>query len=141
MAKTIDDGVRHANECWQAKFNCAESVLRGVCHAQEIELPDTAKRMATPFGGGIGRSEDTCGALTGGVLAIGACIGRISASEDRLKSYDAAGQLFKMFSTRFGSAVCKDLNKGDFKSPEHRVRCGNFVEVATRLTLEILRQH
>jgi len=121
-------------------FNCAESVLRGVCFAQEIELPDIAKKMATPFGGGIGRSEDLCGALAGGVLAIGADIGRASADEDRLRSYDAAGELHKRFLGAFGSTQCKVLNKGDFKSPEHRARCGHFVEECTMFTINVLRK-
>ena len=96
--------------------------------------------MATPFGGGIGRSEDVCGALAGGVLAIGASIGRTRPEDDRLRSYDAAGELHKKFQTTFGSTSCKVLNRGDFKSPEHRVRCGRFVEECTKFTIEILRK-
>ena len=96
--------------------------------------------MATPFGGGVGRSEDICGALAGGVMAIGAAIGRTEAEDDRLRSYEAAGKLHKSFCEEFGSSQCRVLNKSDFKSPEHRVRCGRFVEGATRITLQILRE-
>ena len=129
-----------ARKCWDDKLNCAESVLRGVCHAQEIDLPDTAKRMATPFGGGVGRSEDICGALTGGVMALGACLGRLSPEEDRLKSYDAAGRLYKLFGEKLGSTSCRELNKSDFKSPEHRTRCGKIVVECTRLTIGVIRE-
>lgn len=138
--RTIEDGVKRAQESWGEKFNCAESTLRGICHAQGIELTDQAKMMATPFGGGVGRSEDICGALTGAVLGIGAVMGRRSAEEDRLRSYDAAGKLYKRFQERFESTCCKVLNKSDFKSPDHRVRCGEFVSEATRLALEVIRE-
>jgi len=138
--RTPEEGIRHAGECWASSLNCAESVLRGVCFAQSIELTDQAKRMATPFGGGIGRSEDVCGALVGGVLAIGVSLGRTAPEEDRLKSYEAAGKLFKAFQARFGSTGCKVLNKGDFKTPEHRTRCGEYVEGATKLAIRILRE-
>ena len=131
-------GVKHAKECWQSGFNCAESVLRGVCHARGVELPDGAKRMATPFGGGVGRSEDICGALVGGVLAIGAATGRTSPDEDKMRSYDAARDLFEEFRKRYGSTCCKVLNKSDFRSPEHRTRCGEFVEGATTMALQVL---
>ena len=83
---TVEEGVREARRCWEQKLNCAESVLRGVCYAQGIDLPDIAKRMATPFGGGVGRSEDICGALTGGVMAIGVCLGRTTPEEDKTRS-------------------------------------------------------
>jgi C_GCAxxG_C_C family probable redox protein len=135
-----EEGVAEAARCWSRGFNCAESVLRGVCRAQGIELTDQAMRMATPFGGGVGRSEDICGALAGGVMAIGAAIGRTEAEDDRLRSYEAAGKLHKSFCEEFGSSQCRVLNKSDFKSPEHRVRCGRFVEGATRITLQILRE-
>jgi len=135
-----EDGVAEASRCWSRGFNCAESVLRGVCHAQGIELTDQAMRIATPFGGGVGRSEDICGALAGGVMAIGAAIGRTEAEDDRLRSYEASGRLHESFCKEFGSSQCKVLNKSDFKSPEHRVRCGRFVEGATRIAIHILRE-
>lgn len=138
--KSVDEGVAEARNSWSQQFNCAESVLRGVCHAQGIELSDIAKKMATPFGGGIGRAEDVCGALAGGVLAIGANIGRTMPEQDRLRSYNAAGELHKKFLERFGSTSCKVLNNSDFKSPEHRVRCGGFVEECARFAIDILRK-
>jgi len=135
-----EEGVAEAARCWSRAFNCAESVRRGVCRAQGIELTDQAARMSTPFGGGVGRSEDVCGALAGGVMAIGAEIGRISVEDDRLRSYEAAGKLHKFFCEEFGASQCKVLNRSDFKSPDHRVRCGRFVEGATRITIRILRE-
>jgi C_GCAxxG_C_C family probable redox protein len=138
--RTLEEGVEHASECWTRQLNCAESVLRGVCFAQGIDLVDQARRMATPFGGGIGRSEDTCGALIGGVLAIGVSLGRTAPEQDRLRSYEAAGKLYKTFQARFGSTCCKVLNKGDFKTPEHRTRCGEYVRGGTKLAIQVLRE-
>jgi len=138
--RSVDDGVSEALRCWDSKLNCAESVLRGVCHAQGIVLPDTSKRMATPFGGGVGRSEDICGALTGGVMALGACLGRASPEEDKLRSYDAAGKLYGLFQERFKATSCRELNKSDFKSPEHRIRCGRFVGECARLAITVIRE-
>lgn len=138
--KSVEDGIEVAKQCWARQLNCAESVLRGVCFAQGIELPDIAKKMPMPFGGGVGRAEDLCGALAGGVLAIGADIGRTRAEGDKLRSYNAAGELHKKFLESSGSTSCKVLNKSDFKSPEHRVRCSRFVEECARFTIDILRK-
>jgi C_GCAxxG_C_C family probable redox protein len=114
--------------------------MRGVCHAQGIELVDQAKRAATPFGGGIGRSEDLCGAISGGVIAIGVCGGRALSSEDRLVSYDIGGRFYKLFVDKFRSDSCKVLNRSDFKSPEHRIRCGQYVSGATVAAIQALRE-
>lgn len=128
----IEGGVEHALDCWQRGFNCAESVMRGACRAERIDLSPQTLKVATPFGGGVGRSEDICGALTGGVLAIGVVLGRTEPTEDKLKSYDAAKELHDWFEKRFGSTLCMVLNRGDFKSPEHKKRCTRFVEEAAR---------
>jgi C_GCAxxG_C_C family probable redox protein len=139
--KSVEDGVAFSAKCWSDGYNCAESTLRGVCFAREVPLTDTAKRMATPFGGGIGRSEDLCGALTGGVLGIGAALGRLTLADDKLTSYDSAKRFYDSFRERFGAVRCCDLNKGDFKSQEHRERCGEFVREATRYALESMTRH
>jgi C_GCAxxG_C_C family probable redox protein len=105
-----------------------------------IRLTDQAMKMATPFGGGVGRSEDLCGAVAGGVLTTGIVLGRTDPTEDRLRSYDAAGKLHKRFFDEFGSTQCRTLNKSDFQSPAHRERCGRFVTEATRLAIEGLME-
>ncbi len=135
--RTVEEGVTHADECWERRFNCAESVLRGFCHARGVDLSEQAMRMATPFGGGVGRSEDLCGALAGGVLALGIALGRTEPEQDRLRSYEAARDLHRSFVHAFGSSECKVLNGGDFQSREHRVRCGGLVREACRMSIEI----
>lgn len=135
-----EDGQAHAAECFSRGHNCAESVLRGVLFAQGIEPSDLCLRMATPFGGGIGRSEETCGALTGGVMGVGACLGRTGPDGDKTRSYAAANRLFKGFVAAFGSARCRDINMGDFKSPEHRARCTRFVKEAAGLAILAIRE-
>lgn len=137
---TQEEGAMYAAECWSKGYNCAESVLRGICHGMHVDLPDRALMMATPFGGGVGRSEDICGALVAGVMAIGAIRGRTNPEQDKFTSYDAAGLLYRDFQGKFGSATCRILNKSDFKSPEHRERCGGIVREATSMTLRILKQ-
>lgn len=131
--------MKRAEECWKQGYNCAESTMRGVCHAQGIDLDDLSMKMATPFGGGVGRAQDLCGAISGAVMGIGAVRGRVLPSEDRLRSYDAAGKLHRRFVEEFGSSSCRVLNKGEFESSEHRKRCGRFVSGATRIAIEILR--
>jgi C_GCAxxG_C_C family probable redox protein len=137
--RSEEECVKYASECWDKGFNCAESAMRGVCYAYEIELPDVALKMATPFGGGIGRSEDACGAMTGSVLGIGAVLGRTEAKGNKKPSYEAAMELKSQFERRFESTQCKILNKGDFVSPVHDRRCKEFTLESVRIAYRILK--
>lgn len=56
-------------------FNCAESVLLGLCDRLGIEN-SLIPRIATGFGGGIGHTGDICGAITGAIMALGIRFGR-----------------------------------------------------------------
>ncbi len=62
-------------------FNCAESVLLGLCEEMHVESP-LIPRIATGFGGGIGHTGNICGAITGAVMALGIALGR-EKPEDR----------------------------------------------------------
>jgi C_GCAxxG_C_C family probable redox protein len=138
--RSEEECIKYTSECWDKGFNCAESAMRGVCYAQGIELPDVALKMATPFGGGIGRSEDACGAMTGSVLGIGAAIGRTDAKGNKTLSYEAARELTSQFERRFNSTQCKILNKGDFVSPLHDRRCKEFTLESVRIAYRILNK-
>jgi C_GCAxxG_C_C family probable redox protein len=135
-----EEAVRHASECWDKGFNCAESALRGVCYGMEIRLPEVALKISTPFGGGVGRCEDICGALSGSVMGIGAALGRNDANGDKWTSYNATKKLYEQFTKEFGSPSCKQLKQGDFKSREHEARCKNFTLEAVRMSYRILKK-
>lgn len=62
-------------------FNCAESVLLGLCEEMHVESP-LIPRIATGFGGGIGHTGNICGAVSGAVMALGIAFGR-EKPEDR----------------------------------------------------------
>ena len=138
--RSEEECVKYTSECWEKGFNCAESTMRGVCYAQEIDLPEVALKIATPFGGGIGRSEDACGAMTGSVLGIGAALGRTEAKGNKAPSYTAAKELKGQFQKRFNSTQCKVLNKGDFESREHERRCKEFTLESVRIAYRILKK-
>ncbi len=51
-------------------FNCSQAVFAALAADLGLE-PDLALRIASPFGGGIGRTGQICGAATGGLMALG----------------------------------------------------------------------
>ena len=50
--------------------NCAECMFIYAVKTLEVDVPDDLLKIATPFGGGMGLCEDTCGPLIGGILMV-----------------------------------------------------------------------
>ena len=125
-------------------YNCAESVLAGVTGSMD------AVNLATGFGGGIGRSGATCGAVTGAVMALGQVwSARNSDSEAAYgELQDGVRQLLDEFSSEFGSTLCRELIPYDLSTDEGRSafsanddgrsRCHEFVHRAVELARRIL---
>ena len=98
-------------------YNCAQSVLLTMFEHWNGE-DDLIPKIATGFGGGIGRCGSLCGALTGGVMAIGVRYGTNEPSlKKRLKTYDIARNLYKWFEKRHGSPMCRELIGYDLSIP------------------------
>lgn len=79
---------------------------------------------ATGLGGGIGRSQDVCGALTGGVMALGLAVGRgqgltrETRQRARDEIYARAHQLYERFHEQFGTVECRPLIDVDLSAPD-----------------------
>lgn len=73
-------------------------------------------RIATPFGGGIGRNQLLCGVISGGAMVIGLLWGRDDDTGDRKESYDKVSELLSAFRDKFGSIKCRELLGVDLRS-------------------------
>ena len=99
-------------------YNCAESVLLAVSANCSGLNPACIPMIATGFGGGIARNGSLCGALTGGIMALGLALGRRDNLASRDPCYPAVDALYGGFVERFGSSLCRDLIGADLKTPE-----------------------
>jgi C_GCAxxG_C_C family probable redox protein len=90
-------------------YNCSQSVLLTMFEHWNGKS-DLIPKIATPFGGGIGRCGSVCGALTGGLMAIGIRYGTNQPSEKkRAKAYKIAKKFYREFRKQNGSVLCKEL--------------------------------
>jgi C_GCAxxG_C_C family probable redox protein len=128
-------------------YNCAQSVLLTMFKHWNGEN-ELIPKIATAFGGGIGRCGSVCGALTGGVMALGIKYGSNEPSlEKRLKAYEIAQKFYKQFEKQHGSALCRELigyNLSDPKELEEarkakvfEEKCVNFVRSAVEILLKL----
>jgi len=132
-------------------YNCAQSVI--VAFADVLNLSEeTTLKLAAGFGGGMGRMQQTCGAITGAFMVIGYLKGNYQAGKESDQSREITNQLIQDFSRIFaqkhGSINCKslidiDLNseEGQKKAKETDVfnkKCTFFIQTAVELLEETL---
>jgi C_GCAxxG_C_C family probable redox protein len=92
-------------------------------------------QAVTGFGGGLGRRQLVCGAVTGGIVACGLAVARRRGSdrEDRKglrgETYAMVQRFLREFETRFGVLDCRTLTGFDFSVPEGHDR---FAEAGGR---------
>jgi C_GCAxxG_C_C family probable redox protein len=128
-------------------YNCAQSVLLTMFEHWNGEN-ELIPKIATAFGGGIGRCGSVCGALTGGVMALGIKYGTNEPSlEKRLKVYKLAQKFLERFEKHHGSVMCRELIGYDLSVPEElekarrarifEEKCVNFVKEAVETLIEL----
>ncbi len=106
-----------------AGFNCAQSVLGVFCAELGFDR-DTAMKLATGFGAGMARKQEVCGAVTGGIMAIGLKHGRGAddGKPEAEHTYLLVGKLMERFSAKYGSCLCRVLLDGcDMQNESGRI--------------------
>jgi C_GCAxxG_C_C family probable redox protein len=94
----------------------------------------TAASIASPFGAGISRTDDICGAVTGALMVIGLAQRKedIRDAASREKVYALAQRFIAEFTARNGSVMCTDLVGYDLSQEEQYREAKEQKAFATR---------
>ncbi|MFA4875831.1 MAG: C-GCAxxG-C-C family (seleno)protein [Methanoregula sp.] len=125
------------------QFFCSEAIVKTINDEFGLNYPNSIVRLASGFPIGIGSAGCACGAVTGGVMAIGMVFGREEPSDPRIdRCLALARELHTFFIRRHGCLCCRTLTHGMvLKSPEHMQQCIAFTgEVAEETAKIILRE-
>ena len=109
-------------------FYCSEAVVKTIIDEFQIDVSEDVIKMASGFPVGMGGMGCTCGALTGGVMAIGFVYGRSQGKDPKVnKAMELSAKLYQIFCERHKVSCCKVLTRGMEKgSPEHMEQCIAF---------------
>ncbi|HOM30265.1 MAG TPA: C-GCAxxG-C-C family protein [Deltaproteobacteria bacterium] len=94
-------------------YNCAQSVFYTFCEDLGIEKR-SALKIACGFGAGMGRKEEVCGAVTGGIMVIGARFGRVERDDATAQetTYKKTREFMDKFAEKHGTYICRELLNG-----------------------------
>ena len=109
------NNVNHAEKAKQLFFegyNCAQAVLCAFSDVTGFDM-ETSARMASSFGGGMGRLRQTCGAVSGAALVLGIVKGYSDPSDNEAKKqhYALVREFAEKFKEKNGSINCGELLK------------------------------
>jgi C_GCAxxG_C_C family probable redox protein len=108
--KQTTNRVNNAITLFEKGYNCSQAVFMAYADLYDIEQ-ETAAKIATSFGGGMGRLREVCGAASGMFLVLGLHYPFTDINDKTAKNnnYQAVQRLANHFKAEMGSYICADL--------------------------------
>lgn len=146
--------AEYAGQLFLEGYNCAQAVFGAFANEMGLPLADAA-RLASGLGAGMGRLRDTCGAVSGMVLAASMLRGYQDpkAVKEKKETYQMIQELVNRFKEENGAYVCRELLGAknadtDPGSPSDRTAgyykkrpCKELVEQAAQILEDYLQAH
>lgn len=123
-------------------YNCAQASFAAFADLTGLSEAE-ALRLASGFGGGMGRMREVCGALSGIFLAAGYLYGYDEPDDEKKAAlYRRIQALAEGFRAQFGAITCRELLDHPDSTPDPTPRtaefyanrpCRRFIEAAAAL--------
>lgn len=133
-------------------FSCTQALLS--TFSEELGMDRaTACKVASGFGGGVGRTGNICGAVSGAIMVIGLKYGKAVPENcaERERTYELVQEFVREYTALHGSVNCTDLLGYDLSNPEayaeaqeKRIagqKCPKLVEDAVLVLEKIIKAH
>ncbi len=131
-------------------YNCAQAVCIAFHDLTGLTAEQAAK-MASAFGGGMGRMREVCGAVTGMYLVLSQLYGYDKPDDTAKRALYADVQaLAADFRAQAGSIVCREILKNPPSDPNPTPRtaeyykkrpCARMIMLATQLLESYMEDH
>ena len=141
-----------AKAFFEQGYNCAQSVALAFCDETGL-APETAAKLASSFGAGMGRLREVCGAVSGALMVLGVARGYSDPADPEAKKahYALVQEFARRFREKNGSIICRELLQGvpvsQGAAPEARTEtfykkrpCVEYVKDAAGIVRDILQE-
>ena len=120
-------------------FNCAQAVACALAPVLGMDA-DAVFRMTEGFGLGMGGMTETCGAISGAVVALGTANSHgMEDPTSKGSTYKLSKDLVARFAAKNGTTVCREL-KGIGGNEGPRRSCPGCIDDAIDLVVDILSE-
>lgn len=145
------DHSLQAAELFLEGYNCAQAVAVAFSDITGLD-PIFSAKMASSFGGGMGRMREVCGTVSGMLMVAGILYGYDSNDDDTVKKahYALVQDLAGQFREQIGSIVCRDILKNPPSDPTPSPRtaeyykqrpCARMVVLAAQILDRYITEH
>ena len=141
-----------AAELFLGGCNCAQAVFVAFEDVTGMDRK-TAAKMSSPFGGGMGRMREVCGAVSGMLMVLGCLYGyddTVTDDAEKRAHYKTVQELAGKFREECGSIICREILKNPPSDPNPTPRtaefyakrpCARMVMTAARIMDEYIAEH
>lgn len=142
-----------AKQLFLEGYNCSQAVLGAFCDECGLDF-ESAMKLSSSFGGGMGRMREVCGAVSGMFMAAGLLYGYADpkAKEEKTEHYGRIQELAEIFKKENGSIICRELlgltEKISSPKPEERTKeyyqkrpCPEMVKMAADILEQYIAEH
>lgn len=146
------DPAQKATNLFTQGYNCSQAVVAAFAEELDVDL-QTALKIASSFGGGMGRLREVCGAVTGMFIVAGLKYGYTDPQdhEGKTNHYKMIQALAAAFKQQNGSIICKELlspaDNSTAPVPEKRTEayykkrpCAELVACAAEILAEAIKE-
>ena len=146
----MDHSIK-AGELFLGGCNCAQAVFLAFTDVTGMDRK-TAAKISAPFGGGMGRMREVCGAVSGMLMVAGILYGYDQPDDGQIKKdhYALVQDLAGQFREQVGSIVCRDILKNPPSDPNPTPRteefyrqrpCARMVILAAQILDAYIQEH
>ncbi len=108
--QVLSERAQRAKRYFAEGYNCAQAMV--LAFADVVAVPqDVLLKIASSFGGGMGRLREVCGAVSGMFMVLGLLSGYDTpeTGEKKKELYAAVQELARRVENENGSIVCREL--------------------------------
>ena len=128
-----------AIEHLRGPYHCSEAVLKALADHYEVDS-DLLLRASNPFGGGIGDSDNLCGAVAGAIMVIGSLVNPETRAPPSWPSGHIAKQFMERFQKEIGATMCPDI-RHNLPWKEAEEYCDAAVKTSVRIAYELIEEY
>ena len=106
---------------FESGYNCTQAVVLAFAEEIGIDL-DFLLRFSCGFGSGMGRLQQTCGAVSGAFMVLGAKHGMCHTydADKKIETYELVSEFSEIFVKRNSSLNCRDIIACDLSTEAGR---------------------